>query len=125
MAFQMEVNKTVPFQSAPLVYPNAYWVAKFGNINKVSGSATIVFDAYADQAARESGKTSPVATHEFIVTGAAFERYFSTAASTLTNLYAQAYAMAKVTPDPQQHGFRGRSFSPPVPVVFFATATDV
>ena len=126
MAFQMSVSKSVSYQTTPLVYPTAYWVASFTTLNLVTKTATVVFSAYANKAAREAGTVQPVATHSFTVTGAEFTKWFSTAAVSAAekNVYAQAYDMAKVTPDPLPRV--AVPVSPtPTPKIFFAKATSV
>lgn len=127
MAFQQLVAKAVPFQSTPLVYPNAYWVATFDRLDKVAQVAVVKFLAYADKATREAGNVQPIDTHSFTVTGSAFNTYFSPAATTTLDVYEQAYVMAKVTADSVSPARLSRSGggSPPVPDVFFAAATNV
>lgn len=126
MAFQQAVSKPVPYQTNPLVYPDAYWVASFQKLDKVSQTAIVVFSAYANKAAREAGNIQPVATHSFTVTGPAFNTYFSLAASGSppipTNVYAQAYVMAKATADPVQRVANGKTAAPKI---FFANAVNV
>jgi hypothetical protein len=120
MALKMSYSKVVNFQTTPLVYPNSYWVPVFNDLNKVAGSATITFQGYADEATRQSGKAVPIASHKFTVTGTTFATFFGTQALTTSNLYAQAYAMAKVTPDPIPPYVKGAK-----PTIFFATAVEV
>ena len=125
MAFQMSITKPVPFQSTPLVYPQAYWVASFDKLDLVTLTAVVKFSAYADKATREAGNVQPVAYHSFTITGAAFTKWFSAAAITgaNTNVYAQAYAMAKVTPDPAPR-IAIPTKGAPAPTVFFANAVN-
>ena len=130
MAFQMSYSQIVPFQTTPLVYPDAYWVASIKDLNKVTATATVVFEAYADKATRTVGKAKPIASHGFTVTGNAFNIYFGTNPLTTSNIYAQAYAMAKVTPDPLPANVRpAKLTSPPTPApvgtIFFANAVEV
>jgi hypothetical protein len=127
MAFQQSVTKSVPFQSTPLVYPNAYWVATFDRLDKVAKVAIVRFLAFADKATREVGNVQPVDSHSFNITGADFDTYFSTASASSPDVYAQAYVMAKATADPilaQQRIARAQGTVFP-PVVFFANATEV
>lgn len=121
MAFQLSVTKVVPFQSTPLVYPNAYWVPVFKSLDKVKQIAVVSFQAYADKATRDTGTALPVASHDFRVSGTAFNTYFGTSALSSSNLYSQAYLMAKNTADPIPPAAPKNSTA----VVFFANATEV
>lgn len=121
MAFQMAVSKSVAFQSTPLSFPNAYWVATFTALDKIHRTATVVFLAYADQATRNALSAQPVDSHSISVSGDTFDTYFSDAAMTTSNAYAQAYVMARAVADSP----RGPRQQSNAATIFFANATSV
>ena len=82
-----------------VTHPAGYFVPVI-NLNRISREAKVVFLGFADQAARNTNQ-SPVMAKTYQVSGADFDRYFSTTTLNIlnANVYDRAYALADATYD--------------------------